>query len=79
MLTKMTIVLAAALAIGTTTEALGGAVMRCSLVGINTTHHGSIFGKKHPDVAREYGFVKLSDAGGKHGTWGLDPSLCGHF
>jgi hypothetical protein len=81
MLTKMKIVLAAALMLGTAGEALArgaGAVMRCSLAGINTELHGAIFGKKHPDVAKAYGFVKLSDKGGKHGTWGLDASMCGH-
>jgi hypothetical protein len=56
----------------------GGSVMVCSLAGINTEHHGNIFGKKHLEAAREYGFIKLSDSGGKHGTWGLDPSVCGH-
>lgn len=81
MLTKIKIVLAAVLVLGAASEALArgsGAVMRCSLAGINTELHGNIFGKKHPDGAREYGFVKLSDGPGKHGTWGLDPSVCGH-
>ena len=78
---KMTIVLAAALVLGTASEALArggaGAVTPCNLAGVNPVLHGAIFGKKHPDVAKAYGFVKLSGEG-KHGTWGLDPSVCGH-
>ena len=78
--TKIKIVLAAALMLGAAGEALArgaGAVMRCSLAGINPALHGAIFGKKHPDVAKAYGFVKLSGEG-KHGTWGVDPNVCGH-
>jgi hypothetical protein len=81
MLTKTKIVLAAALFLGATFEASAkghGGVMRCSLAGVNTVHHGKIFGKRSPEAAKEYGFVKLSDGVGKHGTWGLDPSVCGH-
>jgi hypothetical protein len=82
MMTKTKMVLAAALVLGATFEASAkgsGGVMRCSLAGVNTELHGNIFGKKHiEEAAREYGFVKLSDSGGKHGTWGLDPSVCGH-
>lgn len=82
MMTKTKLVLAATLVLGATAEASagggGGGVMRCSLAGVNTVGHGNIFGKRHPDAAREYGFVKLSDSGGKHGTWGVDPSVCGH-
>ena len=77
MLTKMTIVLAAALVLGAASEALAGAMKPCNLDGVNPVHHGAIFGKKHPDVAKAYGFVKLSGEG-KHGTWGLDPNVCGH-
>jgi hypothetical protein len=51
--------------------------MRCSLAGVNSARDGNIFGKRHLEAAREYGFVKLSDNGGRHGTWGLDPSVCG--
>ena len=76
MLTK--IALAAVLVLATASETLAGRVMRCSLDGVNTSRNGNIFGKKHPDAAREYGFIKLSDAGGRHGTWGLDPKVCGH-
>jgi len=76
MLTKIKIALAAALVLGTTTETLAGHVVRCSLVGVNTMRHGYIFGKRHPDVAREYGFLKLSDGPAKHGTWGVDPRVC---
>ena len=77
-LSKTMIALAAVLTIGVSAEALAGGVVRCSLVGVNTVRHGSIFGKRHPDVAKAYGFIKLSDDGGKHGTWGLDPDVCGH-
>jgi hypothetical protein len=80
-LTKIKIVLATALVLAAASEALargGGGVMRCSLDGVNTAGHGNIFGKRHSDVARSYGFVKLSNGPGKHGTWGLDPNLCGH-
>lgn len=76
MLTKTKIVLAAALVLGTASEALAGAMRPCSLDGVNPVRHGAIFGKKHPDVAKTYGFVKLSGKG-KHGTWGLDPNVCG--
>ena len=82
MLTKTTIVLAVALVIGTTSEGLAkgaGAVMRCSLAGINTERHGGIFGKRHRDIARAYGFVKLSNSGGKYGTWGVDSIVCGRL
>jgi len=81
MLTEIKIVLAAALVLGTTSGALArgaGAVRKCSLDGVNPALHGAIFGKKHPAVAKAYGFVKLSDKGGKHGTWGLNASMCGH-
>ena len=82
MMTKTKMVLAAALVLGATFEASAkhghGGVTRCSLDGVNTAHHGNIFGKRHLEVAREYGFVKLSDSGGRHGTWGVDPSACGH-
>jgi hypothetical protein len=74
-------VLAAALVLGATFEASAkghGAVVRCSLAGVNTVHHGNIFGKRGFEAAKEYGFVKLSDSGGRHGTWGLDSSVCGH-
>lgn len=77
MLTKIKIALAAALLLGTASETMAGHVVRCSLVGINTTRHGYIFGKRHPEVAREYGFLKLSEGPGKYGTWGVDPSMCG--
>jgi hypothetical protein len=82
MMTKIMMVLAAALVLGATFEASaksGGWVMRCSLTGVNTAHHGNIFGKRHIEAAREYGFIKLSDSGGRHGTWGLDPSVCGQM
>jgi hypothetical protein len=83
MMIKTKIVRAAALVLvlGAISEASakgGGGVMRCSLAGVNTAFHGNIFSKKHLDAAREYGFIKLSDSGGKHGTWGVDPSVCGH-
>jgi hypothetical protein len=78
MLTKIKIVLAAAIALGTAAEASAVGVMPCSLVGVNSALHGDIFGKKHPERARRYGFIKLSDGGGKHGTWGVDPKVCGH-
>jgi hypothetical protein len=81
MMTKTKMVLVAALVLSATFEASakgGGGVRRCSLAGVNTEHHGNIFGKKHPEAAREYGFVKLSDSGGRYGTWGVDPSVCGH-
>jgi hypothetical protein len=80
MMTKTKMVLAAALVLGATFEASAkgsGGVMRCSLAGVNTARHGNIFGKRHLEAAGEYGFVKLSDNGGRHGTWGLDPSVCG--
>jgi hypothetical protein len=80
MLTKIGMVLGVALVLGTGSQALAkgaGGVMRCSLDGVNTARHGNIFGKRHPDVAREYGFVKLSDGPGKHGTWAVDPGSCG--
>ena len=79
-MTKTKMVLAAALVLGATFEASakgGGGVMRCSLSGVNTALHGNIFGKKHIEATREYGFVKLSDSGGRHGTWEVDPSVCG--
>jgi hypothetical protein len=82
MMTKTKMVLAAALVLGATPEVSAkgghGGVTRCSLAGVNTVHHGKIFGKRNLDAAREYGFVKLSDSGGKHGTWEVDPSVCGH-
>jgi hypothetical protein len=81
-MTKIKVVLAAALILGATFEASaksGGWVMHCSLTGVNTAHHGKIFGKRHIETAREYGFIKLSDSGGRHGTWGLDPSVCGQM
>ena len=63
--------------LGTISATWAGAVRRCDLTGVNPAFHGGIFGKRHPDVARQYGFVKLSGEG-KRGTWGLDPSACGH-
>jgi hypothetical protein len=81
MLTKIKIVLAAALVLGTASGALArgaGAVTPCSLDGVNPALHGAIFGKKHPDAAKAYGFVKLRGEGGKHVIWGLEPSVCGH-
>ena len=77
MLTKIKSVLAAALVLGTASEALAGHVMPCSLDGVNIERHLGIFGKKHPDAAKQYGFVKLSDGPGKHGTLGFDPRACG--
>jgi hypothetical protein len=82
MMTKIQMVLAAAVILGATFEASaksGGWVTRCSLAGVNTAHHGKIFGKRHIEAAREYGFIKLSDGGGIHGTWWLDPSVCGQM
>ena len=40
----------------------GGAVVPCSLAGVNPAYHPEIFG--NPVVAREYGFVQSRD-----GTW----------
>ena len=77
MSTKIAVVLAAALLLGTASEALAGAMRPCSLDGVNPVFHGAIFGKRHPDVAKQYGFVKLSGEG-KHGTYGVDLSVCGH-
>jgi hypothetical protein len=77
MSTKIMIVLAAALLLGTASESLAGTMRPCSLDGVNPVFHGAIFGKNHPDVAKAYGFVKLSGEG-KHGTWGLDQNVCGH-
>jgi hypothetical protein len=80
MFTKIAIVLAAGLLLGVASEALArgaGGVTPCNLAGFNPVFHGAIFGKMHPDVAKAYGFVKLSGEG-KHGTWGLDPNVCGH-
>jgi len=44
----------------------GGAVIPCSLDGVNPAHHPHIFG--NPAVARSYGFVKSPD-----GTWHVVP------
>jgi len=45
----------------------GGAVMPCSLDGVNPAHHPEIFG--NPAVAKSYGFVRLRD-----GTWHVEPN-----
>jgi hypothetical protein len=46
----------------------GGAVVACSLDGVNPARHPKIFG--NPAVAaREYGFVKSRD-----GTWHVEPN-----
>jgi hypothetical protein len=61
MLTKVKLVLTAALVLGSTVpDALArgaGGVRPCSLDGVNPVFHGAIFGKKHPEVAKAYGFV----------------------
>jgi len=64
MLTQTKIIVAIAIVLGTASMAVargGGGVMRCSLVGINPVFHRAIFGRRHHDVAREYGFVRLPD------------------
>ena len=43
-----------------------GAVVPCSLDGINPTYHPAIFG--NPAVAASYGFVRSAD-----GTWRVRP------
>lgn len=48
-------------------EDKGGAVMPCSLVGVNPAHHPHIFG--NPARAKSYGFVKSAD-----GTWHVEPN-----
>ena len=45
----------------------GGAVVRCSLDGINPAHHPEIFG--NPAVAASYGFLRSPD-----GTWHVQPN-----
>ncbi len=40
----------------------GGAIVPCSLAGVNPAYHPEIFG--NPAVARSYGFVRSPD-----GTW----------
>jgi hypothetical protein len=44
----------------------GGAVVPCSLDGINPAHHLEIFG--NPATAASYGFVRSAD-----GTWHVRP------
>jgi hypothetical protein len=75
MLAKTKIVLGVAIVLGTASVALargGGGVMRCSLDGINPVYHKAIFGRRHHDVARQYGFVQLADR-----TWRVDSKVCG--
>ena len=45
----------------------GGAVVPCSLDGVNPVHHPDIFG--NPAVARSYGFVRSPG-----GTWQVAPN-----
>ena len=81
MLTKIKIVLAAALVLSMASDKLArgaGAVRPCSLAGVNQALHGAIFGKKHHDAAKAYGFVKLRGEGGKNVIWGIDPNVCEH-
>ena len=49
----------------------GGAVVACSLAGVNPAVHPEIFG--NPAVARSYGFVK-----GRDGTWQVMPNCRSH-
>jgi hypothetical protein len=44
----------------------GGAVVPCSLAGINPAYHPEIFG--NPGVAQSYGFVRSPN-----GTWQVRP------
>jgi hypothetical protein len=44
-----------------------GAVLPCSLDGVNPAYHPEIFG--NPAVARSYGFVRSGD-----GTWHVAPN-----
>jgi len=46
----------------------GGAVLPCSLAGVNPAHHPEIFG--NPAVAaRQYGFLRSKD-----GRWHVEPN-----
>jgi hypothetical protein len=45
----------------------GGAVVPCSLAGINPAHHPEIFG--NPATAASYGFVR-----GRDGAWHVQPN-----
>jgi hypothetical protein len=45
----------------------GGAVVPCSLVGVNPAYHPEIFG--NPAVAAAYGFVRSAD-----GAWRVGPT-----
>jgi hypothetical protein len=56
MSTKSKIALAATIMLGTASAAFAGHVMPCSLDGVNPYRHHRIF--RHPEVAREYGFVR---------------------
>jgi hypothetical protein len=48
-------------------EEKGGAVLPCSLDGVNPAVHPEIFG--NPTVAKSYGFVRMRD-----GTWRVEPN-----
>jgi hypothetical protein len=65
MSTKLEIALAATIFLGTASAAFGGRVMPCSLDGVNPYRHHKIF--RHPDVAREYGFVRSAN------VWLVEP------